>query len=141
MTQLGFDNCTRADQTGFGLASDGVNTWSSADFGTATTNVKTNQLEFTTNANSTGCHLGSTKSADGHIFGTASISNVTAGQAFIILRQTASQTYYRAKLIGTALTIDRVNAGTSTQLGTAAFTATNNTKYNMPFEITGGDSP
>lgn len=140
MAQLGFDNFTRANQTGFGLATDGINTWSTADFGSATLAINTNQGEFSTLTSVTGTHLGSATSANGHAFATATSSGMSSAFFFIMLRQTGA-TYYRAKLSGTALAIERVNAGTATTLGTAAFTANSATKYNLRFEITGGDTP
>lgn len=131
MTIIASDTFTRANQTGWGTASDGTDTWSQAA-GSYTNNIVSNQGELTGSTAINFMQLGTQTSADMEMLVRLTGSNPTLSQAKCILRATGSATYYRMGMGTTAtkFVIDINNAGTITNLALAAVTAfVANTEY------------
>jgi hypothetical protein len=126
-----------ANQLTWSLASDGVSTWSSADNGSATMQVVSNELQITTNATTTWAHLGTTTTADASVRVRFKLSHTT-DNAFLFVRQTAATTHYRFRTTGGG-SISKVIGQVTTILGTASspITFTANTFYWMHAEIIG----
>jgi hypothetical protein len=135
MTQLGNDTFTRANQSGWGTASDGQ-TWT-ATVGVPTLSIASNEGKLTGTTNQCNVILGSTAVADMEVLVRCSVS--VAGFPGVVLRQTASNTNYRIRqnTATNTMAILRNVAGTTTSVATGSFTFSLNTFYWIRARIVG----
>lgn len=130
MSILAQDSFSRANQAGWGLASDGINTWSVVIGGAANFSIASNEGQISGNTSLQAAYLGSGTSADMDVLVRFSPSAST-DLVYVFLRGTASNTQYRIKQTATVLSINRVIAGAATTLQTHASTVTAGSFYWM----------
>lgn len=127
---LGIDYVVRANQSGFGTASDGQS-WNGNGTGTPAIVSDTLQISATT-----GDYielLGSRTGTDMDETVKFELSSFTG----LVLRYVDSTHYYKLSASATALSIIKRNGSTTTTLGTAAVALSGSTWYYMRFRIVG----
>lgn len=121
------DTFTRANQSGWGTASNG-DTWTQ-DAGSATLSIASNEGTVTGNTTANRMYLGSTTSQAWEVLVRLETTFTPGtGIAGVIFKRTASNNYYAVHVIsGSSLRLSKTISGTFTQLstGTVTFTANN----------------
>src|SRR5260221_702393 len=137
MAVIGDDNFVRADQSGWGTASDGQ-TWVQLS-GAETLAIATNEGTATGNIGvDNWLALGTNTYADQECLVRFKFTNQTNDVPGIMLRSTGATTAYRVRNNGGSLGIRRVNSGVSTTVGVdVSFAISNNTFYWMRAQIIG----
>jgi len=133
---LGYDSFTRANQAGWGTATDGQ-AWSQVA-GTLVLSIAANEGHVAGGAGASVNFLGSKTFLDGHGLCRMKFS-ITSASISIILRATATNTFYFARY-GNAIgqiDISKDVAGTITQLVTGAFAPAINTPFWCRFQVSG----
>ena len=116
MTIIGTDTFIRADQSGWGTASDGQ-TWSQVQ-GAGTLAIASNEGTFTGQiASDEVMVLGSTNQADTDCLVRFKVTNSGNDVPGVVFRSNGSNTFYRVRNNSGSLGIRRINAGTSTTIG------------------------
>src|SRR5260221_297805 len=137
MTVLGHDTFSRANQSGWGTASD-TQVWVQLS-GAETLAIASNEGTATGNIGvDNWLALGTTTAADQECRVRFKFTNQTNDVPGVMLRSTAATTAYRVRNNGGLLGIRRVNAGVSTTVGTdVSFAISNNTFYWIRAQIIG----
>jgi len=129
------DTFTRADQSGWGTASDGE-TWAVA-LGSATHfSIASNEGKITGATSIQTAYLGTQTSADQELLVRFSVSAVT-DTAMLLLRGTASNTQYRIRQKNGSLDVLRAVAGATTTLASIPFTLAANIYYWLRARVQG----
>lgn len=130
---LGFDTFTRANQSGFGTASDGL-IWAKTGTGTAVISSNTAQISNTTG--DVDELLGSATATDQEdtVLVTLSNTTTTAGSK---LRYVDTNNYYCCAITSTTCTLIKKSAGTTYILKTVTGAYTTNTPYYVRFRVAG----
>src|SRR5260221_13452930 len=137
MAIIGTDTFIRADQSGWGSASDGQ-TWVQLS-GAETLAIATNEGTATGNIGvDNWLALGTNTYADQEVLVRFKFTNQTNDVPGIMLRSTAATTAYRVRNNGGSLDIRRVHSCVSTKVGVdVTFSISNNTFYWMRARIVG----
>jgi len=113
---IGSDSFSRADQSGWGNASDGQ-TWSQVQ-GAGTLAIASNEGTFTGQiATDEVMVLGSTSQADTDCLVRFKVTNSGNDVPGVVFRSNGSNTFYRVRNNSGTLGIRRINAGSSTTVG------------------------
>ena len=133
-TTLSSDTFSRANQSGWGTASDGE-TWAHS-VGTTTLAISGNEGTATGTTGANLMLLGSNTAlnAEALVRMSSSTGNDTPGP---VLRATGTTTYYNATLNGSLLVIRKDIAGTVTTLASVSFTMSAATFYWLRFRVVG----
>jgi hypothetical protein len=116
MAIIGSDTFVRADQSGWGTASDGQ-TWSQVQ-GAGTLAIASNEGTFTGQiATDEVMVLGSTNQADTDCLVRFKVTNSGNDVPGVVFRSNGSNTFYRVRNNSGTLGIRRINAGSSTTIG------------------------
>lgn len=131
------DTFTRANASGWGTASSG-STWATST-GSPTLSTASNEGHATGITAMAAMALGSVTSANAEGLVRVKTNNTSSTRMGVMLRQTASNTFYHSRLSSNAnnMTISKVVSGTNTDLFTAAFTVTAGSSYWIRFKIVG----
>jgi hypothetical protein len=134
---LDADTFSRANAGSWTTASSG-STWS-ASLGTPTLSIASNEGHATNVSAQAAMRLGSITSADAEGLVRVQTNNTSSNRMGVMLRQTATNTFYHGRLSANAnnLTIGKVVTGTNTDLFTTAFTTSIATFYWVRFRIVG----
>src|SRR6266702_3897933 len=130
MATLGADSFSRADQSGFGTASD-TQAWAQAA-GTSTASIVSNKGQLTGNTGVNAMLLGTKTFYDFQMQCLMSHSNIQDKSA-LIARATGNQTYYDAEYTNGNLNINLFNGGANTTLASFAFSETAGASYQLKF--------
>lgn len=139
MSQLGNDSFIRANQSGWGLASDGVNTWAPLGGAGGTYAIATNEGTFTNTLNRAVSCLGTNTAQNAEILGRMSLTASAADMGVCLRGDGTINNYYRARLKGQFLHVTKCIAGVETDLGSVAFTNNANTFYWIRFRVFGSN--
>ncbi len=138
MAFIGQDNFIRADQSGWGTASDGQTY--SQPVGTLVLSIVSNQGNVAGGSGATVIFFGSKTSADAQALCRMKFS-ATSNSLSLVLRATASNTFYFARY-GNAvgqIDISKDIAGTITQLVTGSFAPAVSTLFWCRFQVIGSN--
>lgn len=129
------DNFTRANQSGWGTASDGE-TWVSTGSDTPAIVSNAGVITATSGAHVQLLYLGSNTIQDCEVQAKFQ-GSVTTHDYAVMARGNGSTTYYMAEMNGGSLEILKVVGGTVTSLATVAETFTANTNYHIKLKCQG----
>lgn len=128
---LGWDTFARADQSGFGTATDGQ-TWT-VNTGNGVPSISGNEGVITNATSLTFVQLGSKTSTNQAGLVRLAVHSTSVGAAGICLRMTNSNTTYRMRINSNSSSLGfglvRTVGGTTTNIVTTTFTPTLNTFY------------
>lgn len=132
------DTFVRANQSGWGTASNG-DTWA-VTLGSSTLSIASNEGHATGTTSQANVQLGSTTNADAEVLVRCQTSDTNSNRMGVSLRQTASNTFYAAKMNVNSgvFSIGKVVTGTITDLfTTSSFVASAATYYWIRFKAVG----
>ena len=134
-TLLAQDNFTRANQNGWGKASDGQ-TWGGDANSQSAFSIKNNVGQIANGSGPYNAVLGP-KATDAEVVFTGSLSSFSNNNLGAVLRWQDSNDWYKAYINGTQLVVQKRVNGTTTTLSQVNFSASANTPYDLRFEIVG----
>lgn len=136
MTVLEQDTFTRANQSGWGTASNG-DTWAT-NIGSPTLSIASNEGHATGISAQALLQLGSTTSADAEVLVRVQTSSTSSTRMGAALRVSTNNGYIgRLSASGNNLVIGKIISGTETDLSTTSFTTSISTFYWIRYRIVG----
>lgn len=133
-TTIAQDTFQRANQSGWGTASDG-NTWG-GDAQTSVFSISSNTGQVANGNTSYSAVLGSPV-GDAEVLLSGSISAFNGTNFGGVLRWSDGNDWYKAYIDGSNLVLQKRVNGTATTLATTPFTAQANTSYTIRFSVVG----
>lgn len=135
-TQLALDTFVRANQSGFGTASDGTDTWTARD-ATATYSIVSNQgkvLQNSTNADELNTFFSPPSNTAYEIYGQCVTSNATSHPGLVVNFQSAGN-FVKCEISPTAVNVVRYvsNSQTTLKSDTGTKVTASNATYNFRF--------
>ncbi len=134
-TILGQDTFQRADQSLWGMASDGQK-WGGDANSASIFSITGNSGQLTGGTSAYNAVLGPT-ATDADVLFTGSLNNFTNANLGAVLRWKDTNNWYKAYINGTNLIIQSKVNGTTTTLKSVAFSATAGTAYSIRFRAAG----
>ncbi len=132
-TTLAKDTFQRANQTNWGTASDGQK-WGGDANSSSVFSISANTGKVANGSTSYSAVLGPI-ATNAQVLFSGSISNFNGTNLGAVLRWRDGNNWYKAYIDGSNLIIQKKVQGTTTILGTKAFTATAGTSYSLRFSI------
>jgi hypothetical protein len=130
------DTFQRANQTYWGTASDGSNTWGADAATSSNFTISSNTGKVSDASGIINGSLGAT-TYDSEVDATASTTSFSGTDFGVLLRYTDNNNWYKAYLDGSNLVIRRMLAGNNTQIASASFNAAIATPYSFRLKAVG----
>jgi hypothetical protein len=140
VTTYDYDTFSRANQSGLGTSTSGKTYTVTTSSGTQTASIVSNQGKFTGTGFPTNAFyiLGSSTLSDGQYYIESTQGGQSTDIVYLVWRYQDSSNYYKVSLYNSIMTLQKVVAGSTSQLGsTASFNVGASTLYSVRVQMVG----
>ncbi len=127
------------DQSEWGQASDGINTWGADANNLPNFSIASDTGQVTGSGSSATTYTGvlGESATDAEVVTSGSLSSFGTNTLGAVLRWTNNNNFYKAYITGTNLVISKKFGGVITKMKSVSFTATAGTSYTIDFSVVG----